>query len=182
MIKTSLQLIVVLFALGSLFSMNVSAKEFHGHMSGTQFSTAFDSNGDGQVANDTQGTGRFTQIGRFTLKGANETLPWDGSSFCSATKIRLEQFYFHMVFTVENGDMLFTEQTAGDVCWDFLDFTWWANHEVQIVGGTGRFTHATGYFNCYNVGSTLLNPLNAVVGNTWEAECQGELENADLGD
>lgn len=154
------------------------AAEFHGRLAGTQFDTSYDPDGDGTTVADIEGAGRFTHLGTMTARGVNEGLPWDGA-FCSATELRLDTAYFHMILSAENGDMLFTEQTSVELCWDFTDFSWTATHHFQVTGGTGKFAQATGQFDCYNAGSPLLTHLFAPVGYTWEAECSGELEHVE---
>lgn len=175
MLKTSFNWIVAVLALSLVFPMMASASEFHGTMSGTQFSTVYDSNDDGQLANSIEGVGNFTQLGKATAKGMNEMLGVTENPACSEYEIGLEQFYFHFILTAANGDMLFSEQYAIEACWNFMDATFWGIHHMQITGGTGRFAGATGYFDCNNAGVPLFNPEFEIVGYTWGGDCHGEL-------
>ena len=165
-----------LLSLALLFSVSASAKEFHGHFSGTQFQSAFDINDDGVGAPDLEGTGRFTQLGNITFRGTSEAFTWDQASWCSDTEILVEVYYFYMVFTVPNGDMLVTEMFDGQVCFDILDFSWESINHFQVTGGTGRFAHATGNFVC-EAKAKPLNPLNYRMGDYYEGDCEGDLEN-----
>jgi hypothetical protein len=167
---------VAVLALVFFVSTSVNAAEFHGRLAGTQFNTDFDTNGDGSYVTEIEGVGRFTHLGKVTARGINEGLPWDGASFCSATELALDTFYFHMVLAAENGELLFTEQSSVELCFDFTDSSWTAMHHFQIVGGTGKFRHATGQFDCDNAGEALFTPLDMEIGYTWETECQGEIE------
>ena len=178
MFRRSFQWFVVLLAVILILPAAASAAEFHGRLAGTQVNTTDDTDGDGMYIAHIEGTGRFTQLGKMTARGINEGLPWDGS-FCSATELRLDTFYFHMILSAENGDMLFSEQSSVELCYDFIDFTWTATHHFDITGGTGKFAQATGQFDCENEGSPLLTPLNDPVGYTWETVCQGSIENID---
>jgi len=174
MFRISFGWLVTLLVLGLALPATVSAVEFHGHLSGTQFETGFDSNDDGTLAASIEGTGKFTHLGRMTARGMNEILGLADISACSA--VPLEHSYFHMILTASSGDMLFTEQSAGGVCWNPQGFSWWAIHHMEITGGTGRFAGATGHFDCDNAGYPLLIPEYGPLGYTWEADCSGELE------
>lgn len=175
MLKKSSNWIFAVLVLSLVLPMTASASEFHGTLSGTQFSTAFDSNEDGQLANSIEGVGNFTQLGKTTARGFNEMLGLTDNPACSEYEVGLEQFYFHMILTAANGDMLFTEQLALEACWNFMDATWWGVHHMQITGGTGRFADATGYLDCDNAGDPLFNPDFVIVGYTWQTQCHGEL-------
>ncbi len=173
---------VILLSLVSLLPANASAEEFRGHMSGTQFPTAYDSNDDGMVASVEDGTGRFSHLGKVTVKGIHENSGLIENPSCSETEVGIGAFYFHLIFTAANGDMLFTEQFALDACWNLLDASWQAIFHMQITGGTGRFTGATGQFDCDIAASPLFIPENNPFAYTWEGDCYGELEYSGLPD
>jgi hypothetical protein len=182
MFKCTAQSVAVLLAMILFSPAPANAAEFHGRLAGTQFNTDYDTNEDGFAAANIQGTGRFTHLGKMTANGANEVY-WDGASFCPGGELEMDTYYFHMVLSGESGDMLFTEQTSGGVlCWNPGDASWTATHPMQIVGGTGKFSQATGHFDCDNAGKPLFNPDFLPIGYTWEAECQGENENIGQGD
>ncbi len=166
----------ILLSLVLLLPVNASAKEFRGHISGTQFPTAYDANDDGRLAVAHEGNGRFTHLGKVTARGMSETLGTTENPACSEVEIGLEGFYFHLILTAANGDMLFTEQSALDACWNFLDASWWGVFHMQITGGSGRFAGATGQFDCDIAGYPLFIPDNNPFAYTWEGDCYGELE------
>ena len=115
---------MILLSLFVLLPLNASAEEFQGHISGTQFPTAYDFNDDGLLAFVDDGTGRFTHLGKTTVKGMHENSGLTENPACSETEVGLLAPYFHVIFTAANGDMLFTEQYAMEACYDFLDASW----------------------------------------------------------
>lgn len=177
--RTTLSWMTAALAVCLFVTQGASAAEFHGTLSGTQFPAAVDTNSDGAFANEIVGTGRFTKLGKTSARGLNEVLPWDTSSMCSDTEILLESYFFHMIMTAENGDMLFTEQTDLELCYDVTDNSWDAVHTMDITGGTGRFSGATGSLVCENAGSPLYSPDLDTVGYTWETYCHGNLEDVE---
>jgi len=179
MLRRSTHGVVLAVAAILLSPVVAGAAEFHGRLAGTQFDTTLDTNADGYTVADIEGTGRFTHLGKMTARGINEGLEWNGT-FCSDTELKLDTAYFHMILSAENGDMLFTEQSSVELCWDYVTYAWTATHHFQITGGTGKFDGATGQFDCENAGIPLLTHLDAPVGYTWECECSGDLETGDV--
>jgi hypothetical protein len=175
MLRTSFNWIFGLLVLSLFLPVTASALEFHGTMSGTQFPTAYDSNDDGNFGDLIEGVGNFTGLGKTTSRGFAETLGVTENPACSEDEVGLDHFYFHFIMTAANGDMLFAEEKAVELCWNFVDATFWGTHHFQITGGTGRFTGATGYYDCDNAGVPLFSPDFDLVGYTWGGQCRGEL-------
>ena len=170
--------IVLVCALLLLFPADASAKKIKGHFSGSGFTSAFDSNGDGENSAISVLHGKLSQIGKFTARARDESFPWDGVSWCSATEIQIAPLSMDTIFTAANGDMFWTQLdgSSNDLCFDVFDDSMRRTFLNQIVGGTGRFTGASGYLACELTGQGLRTPLGDFVGAVFEGECEGELE------
>ena len=158
----------------------VNAEPFRGYMTASLLPTAVDMNGDGVTANAVDAFGTFSGLGEVTAKGRSESLPWDLASFCSPTEIKLKFLIHNGVMTASNGDLLFyvldANNPANEFCVNIVDgVSFRGTTNYLIVGGTGRFTGATGYFTLEGRGTRILNLAGTQVGGAAEGPMSGEI-------
>ena len=180
MFKHFVKWLVLVCALLLLFPANASAEVFKARGSGSVWTTAQDSNGDGEFAVIGVWQGNSSLMGKFTIHSRAENLPWDGAAFCSPTEILLTPFAAHLVFTAANGHILSVQIAdggpPGQICYDIVDGSFWQTANLQVVGGTGRFADSSGHMTCDLFGQGMFNPLGDYIGAFVEFECEGEVE------
>ena len=113
--------------------------------SGTSHETAVDENGDGLVAYAGNMEGRGAP-GRGTLTSIQEftALAPYGTPGCD---LRSTLVYQSWAETFRDGSMIFFETTEGYYCVDLATSEVGGEISGIIVGGTGRFEGATGYWS-----------------------------------
>jgi len=111
--------------------------------SGTAVANEIDANDDGRTGYTVtfQGRGQFGN----SVGGAHiEYYPWDGTSFCDTSSIRLNHSVWSGALTYANGDQLYLELSDGTNCVNFVDGSTVEEINLDITGGNGRFEGATG--------------------------------------
>jgi hypothetical protein len=135
-----------------LAALSVSAVEaktlkFNGTTSSSLLSTEIDSNNDQNKAGLTSGGGKST-LGAFTFQSLTEYAV-SGSATCpngqSGTALSLVSGSGHTVIRFSTGDLLFSRPKSATLCFDpTLARSFLTSGESEIVGGTGKYTNATG--------------------------------------
>jgi hypothetical protein len=138
----------ILLALGLLLAAADARADgrslrYRATFSGSDHPTETDTNADGEKARFAISQGR-SSLGSFTTLNWGEVLPWDGSSFCSATEIQLQSRFFELTQTFSDGSRLFFELASGRVCVDVTTGAIAVELGLQVVGGSGRFAGASG--------------------------------------
>ncbi len=178
--RNLVKFLAVVCTIALFFSVGASARGgVRGHFSGSALATAVDSNGDGVNANDAEGIGKATRVGRFTSKVRSESLPWDGTSYCSSMEIQLITLAHATVLTTTRGDLIYAviaDSPVSDACFNVVDFTSLrGTTHLNIAGGTGRFSGASGYLTLTFSGNTIVNSSGLSLGSVFEGEVEGEL-------
>ena len=111
------------------------------------------------------GTGIATHLGRFDLDGYREI---DGQPTPSNPCLDIDVIV--VTLTAANGDELWLDATSGEVCFDLSRFPvsvpFLAEAEFVGVGGTGRFSDATGDFHMSWSGEAL-SAIPSFTGELW---------------
>lgn len=133
-------------------ALSVSAVEakilkFNGSTSGSVLSTEIDSNNDQSKAGLTSGGGKST-LGAFTFQSLTEYAVV-GAATCpngqSGTALSLVSGSGHTVIRFSTGDVLFSRPKSATLCFDpTLARSFLTSGESEVVGGTGKYTNATG--------------------------------------
>jgi hypothetical protein len=139
----------------SLAIANSSARPFSANFTGTREANSI----------TFTGTGIATHLGRFDLDGYRE---FEGqptpSNPCVYVKVLV------LTLTAANGDELWLDATGGELCFDLSSFPvsvpFLAEAEFVGVGGTGRFTDATGDFQMFWSGEAL-TATPSFTGELW---------------
>jgi hypothetical protein len=163
-----------------LFPFSVNADQLRGYLTSSLLPTALDTNGDGVTASALYGSGKASPIGKFTFTGRSEVLPWDFASFCSPTEVKVKFLIHSGVISAANGDLLFyvldADNPANEFCPNIVDgVSFRGTQNYVIVGGTGRFTGATGYFTFEGRGTSIINLAGTPVGGAAEGPISGEI-------
>jgi hypothetical protein len=158
---------VLALGLGALAVATVAAAEtrpLRGSFAGTVHDSGLDLNDDGQVASVPESSGP-SSVGSAVNKGVLELNPFDGASFCGPTHLALTYRYFEGSHQMPDGSAYFTTLRAGTVCFDFTTGHYTLELTVDIVGGRGRFSGASGFLT-YQIHSDkpALNGFSAFSG------------------
>src|SRR5262245_17861368 len=151
---------VIAFGIGRAEAGELKAK---GTFSGTFTSTQIDTLGDGQKAAlaiiGTKGT-----LGPGTVQGVNEYV-FSGPATCTNGNDGFEFKLLHSVNPAapaqfvtridSTGDLIFSEQTSGTICFDPVTLIQFFSATFKITGGTGRFEGATGTSESSGTAKTL---------------------------
>jgi hypothetical protein len=149
-----------------------------GSFSGTFVNTQTDTNGDGQKAFFTS-VGVKGTLGASTTQGVNEFV-FSGPLNCpngnpgfGLTLLRplLPAAPAQFVQRFEStGDLVFSEQTSGTVCFDPITQIQFFRGTFSTIGGTGRFAGATGTREISGTAKTLFEDA---LGNLTFGEISG---------
>jgi hypothetical protein len=154
----------------------VEAKElkFHSKLSGSFTSTAIDTDEEGSKAVFTtlEGVGSF---GRIAAQGVGEWSNLQGLVNCPAgTIIEAEIVTARGVLRAPDGDLLYSEFSSGTSCTDPLGMTSYTT-EGTFIGGTGRFTNATGTVKATGSVNTLVSDPQGNAFGSATAELTGTI-------
>ena len=161
---------------GAVGAAETKSTKFHCTVSGTfaDVETNIDTNGDGASANLDKGISNCTPTERSFFQEETEWILQAGPTTCPQGSLE-----FHIdedavmgqqrsVSTNEKtGDQVFARIASGTSCVNFSTFpspTSTSTHH-EIIGGTGRFTGATGTYDSQNTGSyQMFGAKNGVFG------------------
>lgn len=125
--------------------------------SGTFLINTLDVNQDGFLSATANYKG-FTTLGRVTGQGVSEFFPVERTSCPEGTsQFNLVEGSTNGVRRFVNGDLLFTQQTEARFCINFLTGAFNAISHANYIGGTGRFSEASGSNKLNILGNTLLD-------------------------
>jgi len=123
-----------------------------GSFSGTFASTQTDTNGDGQKA-AFNSIGAKGTLGDSTIQGVDEFV-FSGPATCPNGNAGFELTLLRSLNPAapsnfvqrfeSTGDLIFSEQTSGTICFDPVTLIQFFSVTIQITGGTGRFEGVTG--------------------------------------
>ena len=153
---------MVLLLAGAGNSAEVKTKHVRCTVSATFVSgveTHLDTNGDGRSASAHQGL-THCNLGRFVFHEVAEfQAPLPAPVTCPADTLEFPLQQLQAVRTEEkSGDQLFfaVATNEGTFCLQPSDFTFSATWQGTIIGGTGRFTGASGSFELQTTGKYLV--------------------------
>jgi hypothetical protein len=127
--------------------------KFNGTTSGSALSTEIDTNADNIKASLNSGGGKST-LGAFTFQSLTEYAV-SGPATCpngqSGTVFSLVPGSGHTVFRFPTDDLLFSQYTNATLCFvdnpdPLPDMFFVTSGDAEIIGGTGKYTNATGSF------------------------------------
>jgi hypothetical protein len=122
--------------------------------------TNIDTNGDGASATLDQGLDNCN-IGRFFFQEEGESIPRSVTSACPAgtdEEVYIDQTHGQQraVLTDEKtGDQLFAKIASETLCFNASTFTFTNSGHFEFIGGTGKYTGATGTSSFQTTGSYL---------------------------
>ncbi|MBI3757221.1 MAG: hypothetical protein HY267_04515 [Deltaproteobacteria bacterium] len=159
---------LVLMLTGAVGAAEAKTQQVHCKGGGTftdGVETNIDTNSDGVSAGIDQGA-EVCNIGSFVFQEEIEWIPRPITSACPAGTT--EELYVDsthgqhrsVVTDEKTGDQLFVQLTSGTICLNFssypsLPFPFTDSVHGEFIGGTGKYTGATGTFDSHAVGSYL---------------------------
>jgi hypothetical protein len=173
-----LSITTVLFFMfaGAVGAAETKSTKFHCAVSGTfaDVETNIDTNGDGASASLSQGISNCTPTERSLFQEETEWILQASATTCPQGSLE-----FHIdedavigqqrsvTTSAKTGDQVFARMTSGTLCIDFstCPAPLSASTHHEIIGGTGRFTGATGTYDSQTSGSYLMiGAKNGVFG------------------
>ena len=160
--------LTLLLLTGAVVAADTKTQKVHCKGGGTftdGVETNIDTDGDGDSAAD-RSRGRDLQLRQFCLPGRGGMDSPTNLTTCPAGTtdeyhIDATQGQHRSVATDEKtGDQLFGQVTSGTLCIDFsscptLPFPFTTSGHAESIGGTGKYTDATGTVSFHSVGSYL---------------------------
>lgn len=152
-------------------NLNHSIK-FKGIFSGTTLASVIDLNDDGDKAEVITYAGRTT-LGPVTVQGLSDDIVFPPNDECFQGGLDL--YERRDVFRLVTGELLYAEYTDQRICISFAP-SFSVTAKGKFIGGTGRYTNASGTFEAKAEGQFLLSDSRNNGLTAFTAKINGELK------